>query len=112
MGIFKPNIDKLKKKKDVNIKKFWISKLTVWSDKKMKSKMRLMYLVIFLLVASLFLTSCCFDFDEISKSVEESLIEELSNEILTDEAISYKEIVVSDGSAESLIERTKNRTYS
>jgi len=87
---------------------FLISKLTVWSDKKMKSKTQLMYLTIFLLVASLFISSCCFDFDEISKSIEESIIEELSDEILTGETISYEETVISDGSSERVIERTSS----
>jgi hypothetical protein len=46
----------------------------------MRIKIILLFLVVSLIAASLALTSCCYDFDEISKSIEESLMNEFSNE--------------------------------
>lgn len=66
------------------------------------------FLLVSLIIASLFLSSCCFDFDKISKSIEESLIDELSDEFLTNETISYEETTIGDGSTERVIKRTSS----
>ena len=95
----------------------------------MKSKMRIKtllkfitisFLLVPLIIVSLLLSSCCYDLDKISKSIEESLMDELSDEFLTDETISYEEIMdelsdelisyekitYSDGSTERVIGKT------
>ena len=95
----------------------------------MKSKMRIKtllkfitisFLLVPLIIVSLLLSSCCYDLGKISKSIEESLMDELSDEFLTDETISYEEIMdelsdelisyekitYSDGSTERVIGKT------
>jgi len=83
----------------------------------MKNKMRIKtflksitisFLLISLIIVSSLLSSCYYDFDKISKSIEESLMDELSDEFLIEETISYEETTIDDGSTERVIERTSS----
>ena len=75
---------------------------------RMRIKIILLFLVVSLIAASLALTSCCYDFDKISKSIEESLMDELSDEFSNEGTISYEETTISNGSTERVIERTSS----
>lgn len=66
------------------------------------------FLLVPLIIVSLLLSSCCYDFDKISKSIEESLLDELSDEFLIDEIVSYEETTINDGSNERVVERTSS----
>jgi len=68
----------------------------------------LSFLLVPLIIVSLLLSSCCFDFDKISKSIEESLMDELSDEFLIEETISSEETTINDGYTERVIERTSS----
>lgn len=66
------------------------------------------FLLVFLIIVSLLSGSCCFDFDKISKSIEESIKDELSDEFITEEIISSEETTISDGFTERVVERTSS----
>ncbi len=70
--------------------------------------MSVSFLLMSLIIASLLSGSCCYDFDKISKSIEESLMDELSDEFITEEIISSEETTISDGSTERVVERTSS----
>ncbi len=75
---------------------------------RMRIKIILLFLVVSLIAAPLTLTSCCYDFDKISKSIKESLMDELPDDFLANGLTSYEEITISDGSTERVIERTSS----